>query len=38
MKLLLAAALCAACAPVMHQARLSDDEPASERELRPAKI
>jgi membrane protease YdiL (CAAX protease family) len=32
MKLVVAAALCAACAPVMHQARLSDGEPASERE------
>jgi membrane protease YdiL (CAAX protease family) len=30
---LLAAALCAACAPVMHQARLSDDEPLSQREI-----
>jgi membrane protease YdiL (CAAX protease family) len=33
MRALAVAALCAACAPVMHEARLSDDEPASEREI-----
>jgi membrane protease YdiL (CAAX protease family) len=32
MRALAAAALCAACAPVLHQARLSDGEPPSERE------
>jgi membrane protease YdiL (CAAX protease family) len=32
LRALLAAALCAACAPVMHEARLSDAEPPSQRE------
>jgi membrane protease YdiL (CAAX protease family) len=32
MRWVVAAAMCAACAPVMHQARLSNDEPPSQRE------